>query len=343
MMRSMMILPVAVCVFIFSMTVFAGNLESPVGPEALGSAMYTLEDIYNRLDEGTAGEKRTGAFKEPTVGPTMGTSHTLNEIMDRAPVADNANGAVPADVSAGRTYWGVRTDGTWGPQTGTSTACPPAPTGNATVNDVRLGKTFSNQSGVGLTGEGLCPSICTGDATEDDVQSGKTFSNETEVGLTGNRHGGCVCSGTLNGTRWCDNGDGTVTDLTTCLVWLKKADWGGKKVWTWRGDYYYPDDAHTRAGILAAGTAGADLSDGSSVGDWRLPTKTELYQLTHGTEAVSYGSPRAFTGVLEVFYWSSTVDPDRCYCAYSVHLRDGHRGAYGKACAWSVWPVRAGQ
>ena len=31
----------------------------------------------------------------------------------------------------------------------------------------------------------------------------------------------CECLGTLNGTRWCDNEDGTVTDLSTCLVWLK--------------------------------------------------------------------------------------------------------------------------
>lgn len=37
----------------------------------------------------------------------------------------------------------------------------------------------------------------------------------------------CTCKGTLYENRWCDNGNGTVTDLTTCLVWLKKADWGG--------------------------------------------------------------------------------------------------------------------
>lgn len=36
-----------------------------------------------------------------------------------------------------------------------------------------------------------------------------------------------TCNGTINGTRWCDNGNGTVTDLTTGMVWLKDAFWGG--------------------------------------------------------------------------------------------------------------------
>ena len=57
--------------------------------------------------------------------------------------------------------------------------------------------------------------------------------NESPIGSVPKRirYGGCTCTGTMFGKRWCDNGDGTVTDLTTCLVWLKKADWGGQKVW----------------------------------------------------------------------------------------------------------------
>ena len=38
------------------------------------------------------------------------------------------------------------------------------------------------------------------------------------------------CEGTLSvGGRWCDQGDGTVKDMTTGLVWLKNAGWGGRK------------------------------------------------------------------------------------------------------------------
>jgi len=37
-----------------SMTAFAGDLDSPGDPSA-GSGMYSLEDIYNRLDTGAEG------------------------------------------------------------------------------------------------------------------------------------------------------------------------------------------------------------------------------------------------------------------------------------------------
>jgi hypothetical protein len=47
---------------VFSPSLLAGSLDSPAAPTAAGSAMFTLEDIYNRLNDGTAGSKRTGAF-----------------------------------------------------------------------------------------------------------------------------------------------------------------------------------------------------------------------------------------------------------------------------------------
>ncbi len=46
----------------------AGDTDSPAAPSNPASAMYHLEDIYNRLDTGAAGAKRAGAFEEPTAG-----------------------------------------------------------------------------------------------------------------------------------------------------------------------------------------------------------------------------------------------------------------------------------
>jgi len=339
-MRFRMMMLVMLMLLLVSHT-WAGDLDSPAPPEDPLSAMYSLEDLYKRLENGTPGAKRTGGFREPEAGPSVRTNHTLNEIMDKAPTPDNTTGAVPADVTSGRTYWGLRTDGTWGPQVGTSMGCPPAPTGNATVDDVRWGKTFSNQTGVGLVGEGLCPTVCEGDATEDDVQFGKTFSNATEVGLTGKRYGGCVCEGTLSpGGRWCDNGDGTVTDLTTCLVWLKNAGWGGQKAWRSSNENDY-DDAHARAGILEAGATGAGLSDGSVVGDWRLPTKSELYHLTHGTEAVRDDDMHFFTGV-ESDYWTSSTSNISIFDAFVFNMNTGGATAQPKFMHsdFYVWPAR---
>ncbi len=153
----------------------------------------------------------------------------------------------------------------------------------------------------------------------------------------------CItCGGTLNGTRWCDNGDGTVTDMTSGLVWLKDASWGGKK--PWRSNKVDPyDDAHYRAGILYAGMAGAGLSDGSTVGHWRLPTGSELFNLANGTEQVRSDTQRAFTGVQSDKYWSSTSGADTPGCAWFVHLGNGDVSCSNKTNYKYVWPVRGGQ
>lgn len=70
---------------------FAGSLDSTVGASSPGSAMFTLSDVYNKLnDRAYTPQLRTGGFSEPTSGPTA-TGQTLNEIMglvtNRAPVA----------------------------------------------------------------------------------------------------------------------------------------------------------------------------------------------------------------------------------------------------------------
>ena len=57
----------------------AGSLEPSVGPTAPGSQMYTLEQIYNRINNGVVATKMT-TFTEPSSGPTAGTMHTLEEI-----------------------------------------------------------------------------------------------------------------------------------------------------------------------------------------------------------------------------------------------------------------------
>lgn len=56
------------------------------------------------------------------------------------------------------------------------------PKGNAVANDVRAGKTFSNENDIGLTGTAI---IANGNATVGDVLGGKTFSNSDAAGLTG--------------------------------------------------------------------------------------------------------------------------------------------------------------
>lgn len=120
-------------IFFFStFPVNSGNLDSPAPPEGPAGAMYNLEDIYQRLNTGAAGTLPSSGAPSPSAGPAP-TGHTLNDIMNKAPLMDNANGATPADVAAGKTFWGL-TGTQWGLQTGTadgssSPSCPyPSPT-----------------------------------------------------------------------------------------------------------------------------------------------------------------------------------------------------------------------
>ncbi|WP_295538242.1 DUF1566 domain-containing protein [uncultured Thiohalocapsa sp.] len=284
----------AVVLLLSTGAVVAGELDPPGGPGSEASALYTLQDLYNRLDTGEEGAKRGAGFAEPTSGPTAGTMHDLDAIMDKMPEKDDTDGAKAEDVTKDKTFWGL-TDGEWGQQTGT------------------------------LNPE-TAPCNCDGDGAS-------IWKNDQQ-----------------EGTRWCDNGDGTVTDLLglmadgktkgRCLVWLKKADWGGQKLWI---DGNNDDGANTRAGILSADTDGAGLSDGSVVGDWRLPTLNELQVLTADPEKILSGSPGPFTDVQQNFYWSSTSVPGRASDAWFLNLNNGRTGNIDKAQFFYVWPVRGGQ
>ena len=67
----------------FPLVVSAGSLDDPAAPTSPASAMYTLEDIYNRLNSNTQATKREGAFTEPSAGPSS-SGHTLDEVYEKA-------------------------------------------------------------------------------------------------------------------------------------------------------------------------------------------------------------------------------------------------------------------
>ncbi|MFQ5527538.1 MAG: DUF1566 domain-containing protein [Thermoanaerobaculia bacterium] len=166
------------------------------------------------------------------------------------------------------------------------------------------------------------------------------------------------------GRRYLDAGDGTVLDCKTKLLWLKDAscaelagtDVDGRAIWS---------TAESAAALLADGTCG--LTDGSSPGDWRQPTISELcsagpiHQICPAANAPDSlvdssvsGSPKvantlgdaqwsegdAFVGVQPSYYWAKTVAPDPINAWYT-YLGDGDVGWASKAgSSLLVWPVR---
>jgi len=271
--------------------VWAGSPDSPGAPNATNS--FTLEDVYNRLDSGAAGTQ--SAFTEPSTGPGVGTMHTLNEIMGKAPAVDNTQGATPTQVISGTTFWGLNVaSGQWGLQTGTLTV-----TGNI------------YNAGVPQTGQ---------TATEP--------LNPAPAGSDGALQRGVAWPS----PRFTDNGDGTVTDNLTGLIWLKNANCFDLRNWA---------TALTDANGLASGSCG--LTDGSSAGDWRLPNVRELQSLIdYGRFGPALPAGHPFTGVQANNYWSSSTGAQFTIFAWSVDLFDGIAFAGDKVGAGYVWPVRGG-
>ncbi|MCK5521612.1 MAG: DUF1566 domain-containing protein [Thiomargarita sp.] len=122
--------------------------------------------------------------------------------------------------------------------------------------------------------------------------------------------------------RYTDNGDGTVTDNKTGLIWLKDANCFGYQNWK---------TAMQNAAQLADGKCG--LSDGSKPGDWRLPTKEEW-------KVMISNKGDAFSGVQTYYYWSSTTDAKKSGKAWRVSLGNGFVGYDGKFNTYYAWAVR---
>ena len=142
--------------------------------------------------------------------------------------------------------------------------------------------------------------------------------------------------------RFKDNGDGTVTDNLTKLIWLKNANCAGAtKSWF---------EALTYCQTLNSGQCG--LTDDSVEGDWRLPNVKELQSLIHygfyspalpntaGTGQWAEGDP--FINVQPSHYWSATTYVHGTNNAYWVYMSDGVVAYRWKINGNYVWPVRAG-
>jgi hypothetical protein len=140
--------------------------------------------------------------------------------------------------------------------------------------------------------------------------------------------------------RFVDNGDGTVKDNLTGLIWLKNAHAFGYRTWA---------QALADCAALAHGQAG--LTDGSTAGQWRLPSIRELKSLicaryydptlsnAQGTGPWSDGN--AFSPVQSFYYWSSTTSAANTAFAWLFAFNHGYTGADAKTTAYCLWPVRS--
>lgn len=135
--------------------------------------------------------------------------------------------------------------------------------------------------------------------------------------------------------RFEDNGNGTITDHLTGLIWLKNANCGISTM------YWY--DSLTYCNTLASGSCG--LSDGSVAGDWRLPNIIELESLVNAEESnpAAWLNIQGFINVQSSYYCSASTYAYDTDSAWFVHMGRGFVAYSNKSNIYYVWPVRGGQ
>jgi hypothetical protein len=133
--------------------------------------------------------------------------------------------------------------------------------------------------------------------------------------------------------RFTVNPDGTVTDNLTGLIWLRNANCFGRQPWI---------VALSVANNLEDGQCG--LTDGSEVGEWRLPNIKELQSLlNYGKVSPALPSDHPFSNVQLLDYWSSTNFVGNPANALIIFTDVGSVFDIPKAGSRFVWPVRGEQ
>ncbi|MBA4374085.1 MAG: hypothetical protein C0402_14635 [Thermodesulfovibrio sp.] len=138
-------------------------------------------------------------------------------------------------------------------------------------------------------------------------------------------------------SRFTDNGDQSMTDHITGLIWPKVGD--GPTVGSCTGGWQNWDNAFSYVSCL---------NTNSYLGhsDWRLPNKDDLLSLvTHGGTAPfhTWLNSLGFIRVIATDYWSSTTRADLPTAASTISFNDGLVRSYYKFNTKMIWPVRGGQ
>ena len=130
--------------------------------------------------------------------------------------------------------------------------------------------------------------------------------------------------------RFVDNGDQTVSDKLTGLIWSKDANpAAGTKTWQQALDYIKTLNSQSYQGH----------------NDWRLPNINELKSLINQGQSSSatWLNTQGVTNVQSDVYWSGSTNAGYTNLDWVVSMHDGVVGSYAKTGAYYVWPVSSGQ
>ena len=135
--------------------------------------------------------------------------------------------------------------------------------------------------------------------------------------------------------RFTDNGDGTVTDNLTGLMWLKD---GGCLKKRWNDALNILLDFNVNPERYSCSEYAAQYSD------WRLPNVKELESMVNFEISDSSGwlNSVGFTNVKSSSYWSSTTSQRSGAQAWMINMKKSSNLSKNKKSTSYAWPVRGG-
>lgn len=134
--------------------------------------------------------------------------------------------------------------------------------------------------------------------------------------------------------RFADQGDGTLIDNKSGLMWLKDSQCLGKRKWQ------ETSQAIERLNKYPHRVGCKEYT--KTYEDWQLPDLATLAELTDGAPdtPADWLSQQGATDVMARDYWSITENPLNLYYAWALNLKQGAPRNYSKAFPLLVWPVR---
>jgi len=135
--------------------------------------------------------------------------------------------------------------------------------------------------------------------------------------------------------RYTDNGDGTVTDSLTGLMWLKD---GGCIKKRWNDSLNIIVDFNTSPQRYACSGYSANYDD------WRMPNVKELESMINyeTSDAAGWLNSAGFTNVKYSSYWSSTTSQKSAAQAWMMNMKKSGKLLQNKKSSYYTWPVRGG-
>jgi cysteine-rich repeat protein len=193
-----------------------------------------------------------------------------------------------------------------------------------------------------------CSATCTLEPAHQVVATGQTScwnSAGSPISCTGTEHDGEVQAG-RPALAYVDNGDGTITDVNTGLMWEKLSD---------DGSIHDKDNGYTWANAFAVKIATLNAGGGfAGYTDWRVPNIKELISIVNYQNTNPSVSPAFDTGcvasctvttcscTVSDSYWSSSTLADFPFLAWFVDFYHGSMLSVAKPSGWLVRAVRGG-